>query len=88
MSKVRFQMFLEEEQKEFLEKLQRDSNTPVAEIIRKAVDGLMDGLKKNGNIPSADRMTRKLTSIAGICKAGPKDLADDHDKYLYGAAKD
>lgn len=29
----------------------------------------------------------KLLSVAGICKGGPKDLADKHDKYLYGASK-
>lgn len=29
----------------------------------------------------------KLLSVTGICKGGPKDLADKHDKYLYGASK-
>ena len=34
MAKVRFQMFLDTHQKEALEKLQKNSKTPVAELIR------------------------------------------------------
>ncbi len=34
-----------------------------------------------------ENMTKKLLSVAGICKGGPKDLADKHDKYLYGMIK-
>lgn len=38
MAKVRFQMFLDTHQKEALEKLQKNPKTPVAELIRKAID--------------------------------------------------
>ena len=38
MAKVRFQMFLEEQQKEALEKLQQDSQVSVAELVRIAID--------------------------------------------------
>ncbi|HYG75587.1 MAG TPA: antitoxin family protein [Planctomycetota bacterium] len=27
-----------------------------------------------------------LAGVIGICKGGPKDLAENHDKYIYGAA--
>lgn len=48
MGKVRFQMFLDKNQKEALE---------------------------------------KLLSVVSICKGGPKDLSDEHDKYLYKTNK-
>ncbi len=31
-----------------------------------------------------DEATKKLLSTVGVCKGGPKDLADKHDFYLYG----
>ena len=87
MAKVRFQMFLDANQKEVLEKLQRDSKIPVAKLIRKAIDNFLSEWKESKKIPIEDEMTEKLLSIAGACKGGPKDLADEHDRYLYGAFK-
>ena len=46
MAKVRFQMFLDESQKEALERLQQDAKIPVAEIIRRAIDKFLTGYKK------------------------------------------
>ncbi len=87
MAKVRFQMFLDANQKEVLEKLQRDSRIPVAKLIRKAIDNFLSEWKESKKIPIEDEMTEKLLSIAGACKGGPKNLADEHDRYLYGAFK-
>ncbi len=87
MAKVRFQMFLDSHQKEALERVQEDSRMPVAEIIRKAVDLFLSEWKRKKRIPVEDEMTERLLSISGTCKGGPKDLADEHDKYLYGISK-
>ena len=87
MAKVRFQMFLDANQKEVLEKLQRDSRISVAKLIRKAIDNFLSEWKESKKIPIEDEMTEKLLSIAGVCKGGPKNLADEHDRYLYGAFK-
>jgi len=87
MSKVRFQMFLDSHQKEALERVQEDSRMPVAEIIRKAVDLFLSEWKRKKRIPVEDEMTERLLSISGTCKGGPKDLADEHDKYLYGISR-
>ena len=87
MAKVRFQMFLDSHQKEALERVQEDSRIPVAEIIRKAVDLFLSEWKRKKKIPVEDEMTERLLSIAGTCKGGPKDLADEHDKYLYGISR-
>jgi len=87
MSKVRFQMFIEETQKEALEKLQQDSGMPVAELVRTAINNFLSEYSRKKKIPVEDEMIERLLSIAGICKGGPKDLADEHDKYLYGITK-
>jgi len=87
MSKVRFQMFIEETQKEALEKLQQDSGMPVAELVRRAINNFLSGYRRKKKLPVEDEMIERLLSIAGICKGGPKDLADEHDKYLYGITK-
>jgi hypothetical protein len=87
MAKVRYQMFLEAEQKEALEKIQRDSNIPVAEIVRKAIDRFLSEWREKKGMPEEDEVVKRLLSVAGICKGGPKDLADNHDKYLYGPGR-
>lgn len=87
MAKVRFQMFIDESQKAALERLHRDSKMPIAEIIRKAVDRFLKEWRGEKHIPAEDEITKKLLSIAGICKDGPKDLSDKIDEYLYGIKK-
>lgn len=87
MGKVRFQMFLDEEQKRTLETLQRDTNVPMAEIIRDAIDRLIADYKKKKTLSAEDAATDKLLAVAGVCEGGPNDLADGHDKYLYGTKK-
>jgi hypothetical protein len=86
MAKVRFQMFLEERQKEALEKLQQDSKVSVAGLVRVAIDKFLLEKKKGKKMPVPDKATMKLLSVIGICE-GPPDLADEHDKYLYGINK-
>lgn len=87
MAKVRFQMFLDIDQKESLERLQKDSKIPIAEIIRKAIDTFLPEWKEKKKMPAEDEMTEKLLSIAGACKGGPKDLADEHNRYLYSTSR-
>jgi len=86
MAKVRFQMFIEESQKEALERLQQDSGMSVAELVRTAINNFLKERRKKKDKP-VDEITEKLLSVAGICKGGPPDLADNHDHYLYGFPK-
>lgn len=87
MAKVRFQMFIDEDQKRTLEMLQRDTKRPMAEIIRDAINRLIVEYGKKKTLPIEDASTDKLLSVAGVCEGGPHDLADGHDKYLYGTKK-
>lgn len=84
MSKVRFQMFIDESQKAALERLQHDSGASVAELVREAIDNFLSEYRKKKKEPVEDEITKKLLSVAGICKDGPPDLADSIDEYLYG----
>lgn len=86
MAKVRFQMFIEESQKEALERIQQDSGMPIAELVRTAINNFLSERRRKKEKP-VDEITEKLLSIAGICKGGPPDLADNHDHYLYGFPK-
>lgn len=84
MAKVRFQMFIDESQKAALERLQHDSGTSVAELVRKAIDNFLSEFRKKKEVSVEDETIKKLLSVAGICKDGPKDLSDKIDEYLYG----
>jgi hypothetical protein len=88
MAKVRFQMFIDEDQKRVLETLQRETNTPMAEIIRRAIERLITEYQKKRTLPVKDIMTEKLLAVTGVCEGGPRNLADEHDKYLYGTRKE
>lgn len=80
-------MFLEEDQKEVLERLQQDTGASVAEMVREAIDRFLKEKKKLRGKSFKDETIEKLLSVAGICKDGPPDLADNHDYYLYGLPK-
>lgn len=87
MGKVRFQMFIEEDQKNALEKIHREFNVSTAELIRNAIDFFLQKRGKKKEVAVEDNAEKKLLSIIGTCKGGPKDLADKHDAYLYGIDK-
>jgi len=80
-------MFIDENQKAALERLQHDSGASVAELVRRAINNFLSEYKKKKEVPVEDEMTKKLLSIAGICKDGPRDLSDKIDEYLYGIKK-
>jgi hypothetical protein len=42
---------------------------------------------KEKNIDNVQRCKDHLMNVAGIIKNGPRDLADNHDKYLYEIEK-
>jgi len=62
VSKVRYQMFLDESQKETLKRIQKDFKIPAAEIIRKALDEFLVKYKKEKTLPMGDAM-KKSSSL-------------------------
>lgn len=87
MAMVRYQMFIEEGQKNMLDELHRRLNLPVAELVRRAISRLVDEETKNFTYPGEDEQVNNLLSLAGVCEGGPADLADNHDHYLRGEKK-
>ncbi|MEI6207166.1 MAG: ribbon-helix-helix domain-containing protein [Desulfuromonadales bacterium] len=87
MAMIRYQMFIEEEQKNMLDDLHRRLNLPVAELVRRAIDRLVDEENKGVAYQEADEQINTLLSLAGVCEGGPADLADNHEQYLRGDTK-
>ena len=84
MAMVRYQMFIDEGQKRTLDEMHRRLNVPVAELVRRAIDGLVAGQSKTAAYPVQNEETGALLSLAGVCEGGPSDLADSHELYLRG----
>ena len=87
MAKVRYQMFIEEEQKNILEKMHQSLGLPVAELVRRAIAKLVDEENSAVTYPEIDEQVNSLLSLAGVCEGGPSDLADNHEQYLRGENK-
>ena len=86
MAMVRYQMFLEEEQKNMLEEMHRRLGLPVAELVRRAINRMVAEEGAAAAYPEADEQINSLLSLAGVCEGGPADLADNHENYLRGDA--
>lgn len=84
MPMVRYQMFIEEDQKNMLDELHRRLDLPVAELVRRAITRFVADENKAITYPDTDEQVNNLLSLAGICEGGPVDLADNHEKYLRG----
>lgn len=82
MTMVRYQMFIEENQKRMLEEMHRRLKVPVAELVRRAIDRLV--AEEGAPYLAADDEADNLLSLAGVCEGGPSDLADNHEQYLRG----
>jgi hypothetical protein len=87
MGMVRYQMFIDEGQKRVLDDLHQRLHVPVAELVRRAIDGFIGDQKAQSVYVRTDEQVNGLLALAGVCEGGPTDLADNHDQYLYGDKK-
>ncbi|MBI2093332.1 MAG: ribbon-helix-helix protein, CopG family [Candidatus Omnitrophica bacterium] len=74
----RVQLYLPEAQYKSLRHLAREKHTSFAQIVREAIEGL---LQKNRLRWDQDPITRHL----GLFEAKESDLSVNHDDYLYEA---
>ena len=76
----RKQIYLDSESERRIRKLAEATGLSEAEHIRRAIASYVS------DIPQAEINQHPLIQMIGICnsKAGPKDAAVNHDKYLYG----
>lgn len=75
-ARVRTQISLTDEQYVTLKAIAEERGESMSAVIREAVDRLVTGSRPD---PVA-----ALLSISGIAEGGPRDLAENHDYYLYG----
>lgn len=76
MSKVRTQIYLTEEQHQILINLSRRNNTPLAEMIRRAVDEYLGKM-------SAMEGLNPLNNIIALGKSGISKGSVKHDEEIY-----
>jgi len=75
---IRTQIQLTRRQAEGLKRISSEQGGSMAELIRRAVDGLLKG---SGLIDREELKTRALAAV-GIAASGVGDIADNHDRYL------
>ena len=77
MPKVRTQIYLTEEQHQILSDLSYRKKTPVAEMIRQAVDEYLDKI-------SANEVLNPLNNIIALGESGSSRGSVKHDEEIYG----
>ncbi len=77
MPKVRTQIYLTEEQHQMLSDLSYRKKTPVAEMIRQAVDEYLDKI-------STKELLNPLNNIIALGESGSSRGSVKHDEEIYG----
>ncbi len=75
---VRTQIQLTETQARSLKKVAMDKGTSVAEVIRRAVDNMV---QRSPKVSSEERVKRAL-EIVGKFRSGRRNVSRKHDEYL------
>lgn len=75
---VRTQVQLTEAQARKVKKLASEAGTSVAEVIRKAIEKMMEARPQ---IDSQEKVRRAI-EMAGKYRSGKKDVSRKHDEYL------
>ena len=75
---IRTQIQLTETQARTLKKVAMDKGTSVAEVIRRAVDNMV---QRSPKVSGEERIKRAL-EIVGKFRSGRRDVSQKHDKYL------
>ncbi len=75
---VRTQIQLTRRQADTLKRAAAAEGLSMAEMVRRAVDGLI----ASGSPTDREEMKRRALAAAGSGRSGLADVADDHDRYL------
>jgi Arc/MetJ-type ribon-helix-helix transcriptional regulator len=78
---VRTQIQLTEAQVSKIKKAAMDQGTSVAEVIRRAVENMVQSSAKI----SIQERAKRAIGIAGKFRSGKKNISRKHDEYLAGA---
>jgi hypothetical protein len=81
---VRKQIYLTRELDQYIHVLSQKQNKPEAEVIR----GLLEtGIKRQAPMSTGEALLGLATLGETLGMAGPTDLSERHDDYLYGEDK-
>lgn len=75
---VRTQIQLTDEQARAIKRIALSRHVSVAELIRRAVDGLI----KSGTAADPEERRRRAIEIVGKFRSGRRDVSRRHDRYL------
>ena len=75
---IRTQIQLTEKQAKELKELAARQGVSMAEMVRQAVDGLLEGL---GTV-SVEERRRRAMALVGQFRSGRSDVSEKHDEYL------
>jgi hypothetical protein len=78
---IRKQIYLTRELDQYIHLLSQKQNRPEAEVIR---DLLETGIKRQGPMSTGEALLGLATLGEALGMAGPTDLSERHDDYLYG----
>ncbi len=81
---IRTQIQLQEEQLRALKKIAAAKQSSIAELIRKAVDNIIE----TGATPDYEERRKRAIKIAGKFRSGKHDVSLRHDEYLAKAYKE
>ncbi len=79
--RIRTQIYLDEQQRQWLKLEARYRRTTMSDLIRDAVGHLVQERRP------VDWKNDPITKLIGFIKDGPPDLSEEHDHYIYGAPK-
>lgn len=83
--RIRTQIYLEEQQRQWLKLEAMHRRTSMSDLIRDAVSNLAERERKR--VDWANDPITKLIGFIKPRKDGENDWAEEHDHYLYGAPK-
>ena len=75
---ARIQIRLTEEQAKTLKKLASTRHLSVAELIRQAVDSII----QSNAVKDIEERRKRAINAAGKFRSGKRDISKEHDKYL------
>ena len=83
---LRTQIYLPENQIRQLKKIAAESNISLSEVVRRVVNKIIlgNGVKTNKQQNTGQWLNQLAKEAKNLGSKGPKDLASNVDKYLYG----
>lgn len=81
---TRTQIYLPKSQRDMLAQEARKRNTTISAVVRMIIQEKLETKKPKKTLPKKYSLLETARRISKLGEKGPKDLASNVDKYLYG----